>query len=74
MEDLEAGQGVTTLNGHPPTVVEVGSGSGLDTEDDENATALLTTAYIGASNGGVPMINAALLPNEPPAVLTHWAR
>jgi len=74
VEDLEAGQGVTILNGHPPTVVEAGSGSGLDTEDDENATALLTTADIEASNGGVPMIDAALLPNEPPAVLTHWAR
>jgi uncharacterized surface protein with fasciclin (FAS1) repeats len=71
VEGLEAGQGVTILNGHPPTVVEVGSGSGLDTEDDENATALLTTADIEASNGGVPMIDAALLPNEPPAVLTH---
>lgn len=62
--DLEAGQTVTTLNGQTLTVVAVGSGFGLDTEDDGSAAnAVIRTADIEASNGVVHKIDGVLIPN-----------
>jgi len=56
VEDLEAGQAVP-LNGQTLTVIEVGSGFGLDTEDHDFADARITMDDIEASNSGVPMMD-----------------
>ena len=60
---LAAGQTVTTLNGQTLTVVRVGTGFGLDTQDaGAEANARITTADIDASNGVVHRIDGVLLP------------
>ncbi|MGB3544301.1 fasciclin domain-containing protein [Rubrivirga sp.] len=61
--DLEDGAEVTTRNGETLTVVSVGSGFGLDTEDDDDLpNAIIRTADILASNGVVHKIDGVLLP------------
>lgn len=61
--DLEAGDVLTTRRGETLTVVAVGSGFGLDTEDaGAEADARLVTTDLGASNGVVHKINAVMLP------------
>ena len=60
---LTAGTRLTTLNGEVLTVVAVGSGLGLDTEDaGAAANATITATNIDASNGVVHKIDAVLLP------------
>ncbi len=60
---LAVGQTLTTLEGERLTVVAVGAGLGLDTEDAGTAAnATITTTDIDASNGVVHKINAVLLP------------
>ena len=60
---LSAGTTLTTLNGEVLTVVAVGTGLGLDTEDAGTAAnAIITATNIDASNGVVHKIGAVLLP------------
>lgn len=64
-QDLQVGDTVTTLNGQTLTVVAVGTGVGLDGEDDgDEADATITSTDIGASNGVIHKINAVLIPSD----------
>lgn len=61
--DLEAGDVLTTRLGETLTVVAVGSGLGLDTEDAGTAAnAVLSTSALEASNGVVHKVDAVLFP------------
>ena len=61
--DLAAGTVVTTLNGETLTVVAVGDGLGLDTDDEgSEPNALLTATDIPASNGVIHKIDQVLRP------------